>query len=818
MDSSMTKRTVAIILVLSLSTTVFSANPQDKSGAPEPQTELMNETLFFQKHEKPVELKAGPEEILFANRHVGIALHSNAGVFLLARIYGIRDNQDYLTEDFEKDIENLWAVVLRTDLGRDKTEKKIHIADAKTFHHSILENPTRTTVFLTWGQIDIGNEKNVMEVRVSVTLKEGDPKSYWRIRVRNDSKVWGVWQVHFPMLRLVPIGGTRADNVFIYTKDRGRVIENCFDVPSGFGHGLHADEPAPIGFGQPMPGTMTMQFQALYNKKNGFGLFLTTYDSRSYMKHLRVINNKTNLQYMIGHDPADMGYPGEDYEMSYDFAVGPFTGDWYDACRIYRNWAVNQPWCSKGPLWQRKDIPKWLKEAPLFLLSRLYSDEKHLSPHVKVWLEYLQLTKVPIGGVWYGWKHYETELTAYDKPSSQWRFRPERPYPCANVHDGAYPGMPAVSGLSQAYNRIRKAGGYPAPYVCLQIYDQGRIKKTPYADAARPCACRDVNGNIKNYPHEPSWLMCARTEWWRGRLKETCVELLKKEHAGGVYLDTMHGGAKPCFAIEHGHSHGGGTYRAEAMSNLARICRQAVKTVDANAYTFGESPAENMIDVIDGILYQYTLRAGTSRPVFATVYQDYIPRWGMKCDLNEGEAFFTKAGSLFIEGAQIGRIDTSSASPTDPNYAEQVAYLKRFIGYYHQDIAKKFLCYGRLLRPLSFSRPDPMPLTNYKDPRSKGFLGGIIRLPHLQSGVFRAADGEIGIFIVNVGPKQLAFSTTVQPADYGFSAGRLCDVESITWDGKRQIKHSNVGDSVSLVHTLGGRGVIMYRLVPKKSR
>ena len=464
----------------------------------------------------------------------------------------------------------------------------------------------------------------------------------------------------------------------------------------------------------------------------------------------------------------------------------------------------------------------------MFLVSNLYSDETFLEGNVRAWLEYLEISRAPLPGSWYGWKKYVSPLTAYDVEWSPWRVPQKRKYPCSNVHDGCYPKMPALPGLAEAYKQIRDAGGYPSPYVCLQIYDQGRVEPSPYAAAARPNAARNVHGKTKIYGDEggnpePSWAMCVHTDWWRDRLAETVAELVREEHAGGIYLDTMHGSSRACFAVEHGHAHGGGDSRPIGMHELAEICRAAVKKADPNAYTDGEGPTEAMIDAIDGILYQYTLRPGLSEPVFAAVYQDYIPRYGMKCYLEDGEGFFIGAGSLFVEGAMIGRIRTCNNGdgtllPSDPKHAEQIAFLKRLVGYYRREAAKKFLCYGRLLRPLSFTKPDPMPRTNYVEPGARTYLEGRIRIPCLQRGVFRAADGELGVFIVNIGAEPISYTATMPAAQYGLADDEEYDLHEIASDGKAGAKRRLAGGSIVLAGVLAGRDAIMYRLVPAEGR
>jgi hypothetical protein len=659
-------------------------------------------------------------------------------------------------------------------------------------------------------------QADALDVEVCVTLRAGDPLSRWRIAVRNRSERWGLWQVRFPILVLRPIGADRLDNALVLGKDRGRLVEGCFDAPLGFGHGFNAQEPPPVGFGQSMPGSLSMQFQALYSQRGRTGIYMATYDAESYAKHIRIVNSPESLLYELGHDPADMGKPAADYTMPYDFVLRPFDGDWFDACQTYREWALDQPWCRSGPLRERDDIPTWFKESPLFLTGYAASDEVRLQEQTDVWLEYLDLAGMPCGGTWYGWKQYMTESTAYDLPDSEWRVPEMLNLPCSNVHDGNYPKLPALASFAECCRRLRAAGAYPTPYVCLQIFDQGRLQPSPYLSEAEPAASRDTAGEIQRYPGEPSWLMCTWPQWWRDRLAETCSLLIRDERAGGVYLDTMHGGGHACFSRTHGHSYGGGNDRTRGMHELARICRDAVKAADPEAYTDGENPTEDMIDVVDGILYQRTAYPHLSAPIFAAVYGDYICRYGINCNPDEGEVFYICAASLFVEGAKIGRIHAApAAAPSRPELAPQMAFLRQLCGYYRQQGAREFLCYGRLVRPPRFSRPDPMPLTDCIESRGRAYLGGAIRLPVLQTGAFVSPGGEVGIFIVNVADGSQEFAADVPLPEYGLPEGRAHSVDQIDCDGETSTIGEWTAGALTLAGTLPPRSATMYRIAPQ---
>jgi hypothetical protein len=248
------------------------------------------------------------------------------------------------------------------------------------------------------------------------------------------------------------------------------------------------------------------------------------------------------------------------------------------------------------------------------------------------------------------------------------------------------------------------------------------------------------------------------------------------------------------------------------MHGLAEYVREAVKAVDPDAITSGEDSSENMIDVIDGKLYQYTLTPNSRAPLFAAVYQDYIPRYGMVVKADGGNESFMEAGSLFVEGAQMGRLHLEpmrdSLSFEQPERKEMVDFLGRLVAYYRQEGAKKFLCYGQLMRPLAFREPSPLPLVTYE--AEKRTVGQ----PALLCGVFRSQDGEVGVFIVNISAGEMSFASDVELASYGLAPGAAVDVESISPEGAAKAYAQGVTRKIALRGRLPARDVMMFFIKP----
>jgi hypothetical protein len=141
-------------------------------------------------------------------------------------------------------------------------------------------------------------------------------------------------------------------------------------------------------------------------------------------------------------------------------------------------------------------------------------------------------------------------------------------------------------------------------------------------------------------------------------------------------------------------------------------------------------------------------------------------------------------------------------------------FIQRLVGYYRQDVARKFLSYGRLMRPIEFDKPNPMPTVHYFDRKFRSYRDGRVELPALQSGVFRSEDGEVGIFIVNVSQEDIRFRFSLDLARYGLTGAEAWDIERITCDGDAHVESRAVREKTEISGILGGRMPMMYRIRP----
>ena len=742
-----------------------------------------------------------------ANQFIEIEFEREDSGFSLARLRGARSGSEFLVDGAATFPDGVWQLEFRRDKGAGAKVILSGRAEASP-SHEVARDEGRASLILRWKGLDLPDEPDAVDVEVRVGLAADDPLSRWRIRVANRSTSLGLWKVSFPILPLGPIGDRVEDNRFVWPYGRGIVIgKDAFLKKARYTGGSH-------------PSAFNMQFQALYNEKLGGGLYLAAYDGQGHSKRFSFSADTDNrlLNYRISHNPRNLGYPSEDFEMNYDVRIGPFAGDWYDACQIYRNWAVKQVWCSKGPKSTRSDMARWYKEAPVALMtSTEWGDSDVLKARDSL-LKILSVIGMDVPIHWYTWKKHVPEMTDYQSDRSKWSVPDKRKYPCSNIHDGNYPTLPALDTFSAVCAELSKAGGHVKPYVCSNIFDPGIDENSPFAAQAKPNTALNVDGGIQygEGSADVAWRMCPHSEWWQGRLSQTAAELVKREHAGGIYFDCFYGGAYQCFSKAHGHAHGGGTAPYLGDRKLATAVRRALKQANADAVMSGESPCETAIDLLDGFQYGYTLGSESGlehrqAPLFATVYGDYISRCAQRIQL-KSDGFYIQCASLFAEGCQMGRLYVRYAKDVaDPKYADKMAFLGKLARHWKQTAGGKYLAYGRLLRPLKFTQPDPMPDAAYVEPR---YNIGRIAVQAVQAAVFQAPDGSFGVFLVNVTDKAIAYSFELAPGRYPVSNSAGYTATQIDQTGRRGTSTRHDG-TVRCGGSVDGRDVAFLEIAPE---
>ena len=112
----------------------------------------------------------------------------------------------------------------------------------------------------------------------------------------------------------------------------------------------------------------SLQLMSLYHQGQA-GLYLAAHDGAGHQKWLNAYTHQGTLilSHMAGMEDLR---PGAPVEMTWDFVVRftPGTG-WEDAAEMYRDFALSQPWCRRGPLYQRTDRARHQRRSRSFPLA-----------------------------------------------------------------------------------------------------------------------------------------------------------------------------------------------------------------------------------------------------------------------------------------------------------------------------------------------------------------------------------------------------------------------------------------------------------------
>lgn len=542
------------------------------------------------------------------------------------------------------------------------------------------------------------------------------PLLYGRITVNNASDC-GLTEVQFPCLTLSAAAAQAEHTTLVFPRAYGRSWRNPFNAPEGFLVGTHE----PYGHMNP-----EMQMGTLVDD-DGHGLYWAAYDGACNQKRF-VLDNPAGaglLHVKIGQRPENNLTPGVDYVSPYPIVLGAYTGDWWDAAHLYRQWALKQKWCRRGPLEKRADVPQWIKEADLWVRG---NGRYGLKLQRDFCLDLQKTLGGTVGLQYYNW-------TDNDNWSDPFRWPPS-------------------AGFAEFADELAAEHVMVMPYVNALQWD---TKSPSWKEEISEAFMLDAEG--KPIEEETSgakepYMICADTKLWHDTMLSSCERLVKEGKAPGIYLDQLgNQGGIPCYNPAHGHPLGGGSYGTDGLRRICGDLRSRLGTVNPNFAIAGEVQGEAFIDVSDVRLNHYNNWPGWVN-LWAAVYGDQTSTFGRtmiwRGPLGEGDNYYGHAGNTFVSGMQFGRIwPTGNAADwmSAPGMAEQRAYLQQLLGL--RRTARKFLEFGWLQRPVKMLNEIPQ-LTLLDDKRRQ------MQAPAVLATAWAAHDGTIGFVFCNT-------STDAQP-------------------------------------------------------
>lgn len=687
----------------------------------------------------------------------------------------------------------IWKLELTLDASRDAAFYGL------TNRNRTCERRARTdgdAVVLEWLGLDLREGQDLLDVRVTVLPRGREGLAEWRLEVVNRGTQTGIYRVVFPVLEFGVIGDSGADDYLLAAPAEGRAVREplggkatgqsygYWDVatdgepalrrlPDSFGFGAQRPHglPYPTARGQ-------MQFCAYYEKPGHFyyatrapagGVYLATYDGAPQPKvfFLSPEPDRGVLTYEVAHYPEDQAKAGLAYTMPYPVILDGFSGDWYDAARLYRSWATRQAWTQPGPLHRRPEVPAWVKQATCVL--RIDVKKRPNAEAVEAVETLRRYLPGPLLAQWYNWAAGEKTpaATGYAFP----------------------PVADAAPGFAEILKRFAEQDVHVMPYVNSRLWNRAAPR---YAEAEAYAARNRLGGLqhtgvVEGDQQSGAAYMCDQTEFWATYLDEVCRQMQARFGVEALYLDQLtgahFGGAlarAEDISSEHGgcwnraHGHPLGVTRA-AIANDHRRLKAIVEALSTDRQMLaicGEGSDETLVGLTPVKLIHYEIWPGYV-PLFATVYHDYITAYGRTAFLVPAKGAEADPmpqmtiGWQFVCGNQLGRVWLASQKQIDgsPVMQRNLAFLAQAAELRHRH--PEFLCLGELLRPPLLSAVPEVATTQFRR------VDGRLSLPAVLAGTFRAADGRIAVVLTNIGEAVCEFDLGLDFGDLGIRAGSL---------------------------------------------
>jgi hypothetical protein len=573
----------------------------------------------------------------------------------------------------------------------------------------------------------------------------------WRIEVTLAAPDARLWSVTFPQLSVAALDADPAQNEMVVPYRRGQLRQ--------FGRGFSR---ADISLPYPGP-SAKFQFLAAYGRTAGRGLYFAAEDGAGLTKSFITRNypQADAVGFGIQHFPADRGTGVKQFALPYDIVAGPFTGDWWHAARLYRQWWVKQEWAGRGLLARQRDLPDWLLRAP-FVTRPSTTKPARTVENNRTGLRLLSeaVAGKPFFGIWYG---------PMEKPGGS-----------ESLDEGGHGHLlPPKAGLVEAVREARGRGIHLQAYLQSIIYDD-TVPASDAAIAERAITRGEKGGLVAYGTGERTHLkmMCRATDWWQQRMVDLSRRAVAEWGFSGVYLDSFGKGATECFAPGHGHPIGGGNTVVAGQRTMARKIREVIRAADPQAVMSGEDPIEAFRDLLDVNLYAVNVTPGYA-PIYRTVWGDYSLGHGRV--IGPGPALIPELASMFLEGTIPGRIYSDSPKPflLQPELATEFAFMKSLLAYTDHGLA--WLRMGEYLHPLELS-PAPAVVEFRESVENQ-----VVRLPGVLHSVTRShADGSVAIVLVNITGSPQTLKIPIDPSLLGAPRGSTAVLARMDQTGARQ--------------------------------
>jgi len=619
---------------------------------------------------------------------------------------------------------------------------------------------------------------------VEIECPDGDPCTYWKLSIENETEHTIEW-VDFPEV-VVPndLVATGGDARILWPVGEGVLIEDAALRDSTWLNYKPLGYPSK-GWDGYFPCSAQTQFMAYYGASGG--LYLGAHDEQSRIKMLefRKTDAGIRLEHRMFAEAAGRGT----FEIGYPLVIGVFEGDWHDAADMYREFYLHAAVEKPPRLFENADIPDWLTESPVVVTYpvRGQKDTGGMAPNPDYYpytnaLPHLARLSNAFGSkimaLLMQWEGTAPWAPPYVWPPYGDKADFER-FVEALHKDGHLAGVYASgvawtneSLLEPQYNRERQ-------------FEEERLAEAmcvgPDGKLLHSLIC---NGNIR-WGHD----ICISTDFARHVVREEIVRIAESGCDYIQYFDQMHGGG-PCFCYskEHSHPPGPGSWMKEHMERMLGEIHEAVRATGRNVVLGCESAAAEPYMrhlMFNDVRFEINYFYGTPVPVYAYLYHEFVNNFmgnqnnsttnidlaRSPLNLLQRTAYSFVAGDMMtVVLKEKGQIHWDWCLDWDVEAPEQepTERLIRNLNRWRRKAGKKYLCFGRMLKPMTIDGTYSIPLV-MKDGRR-------IDYPSLLTSRWLAPDVRVGQIVVNYTPEKQTFNV---PELFGKRIRVVQDPESL---------------------------------------
>lgn len=603
---------------------------------------------------------------------------------------------------FDKPLSStLWQIQFANGSTREYISSRDFPATSSSIKTDSLGRQIAT---LTWDKLSLKNSPKSVDIVVTVTLPPDSGIASWEINIDNQSQLWGLYDLKFPLVTGMLKSGEY--DIAAPRKNMGVNHRKCKErLFFEYGEGWWG------------PG------QFMCADLDGQSVYMATHDSEAWPKYIVCEPGK---EFFVQSFPKNMGVKGSDFKAPYPVMLGCYQGNWMDCCKIYRRFAVdNVFWLPKKGSDKKATIPQRIKDIGMWVLY--FPPEQATVEEINKPLYELQKSlDAPIGVHWYNWH--------------------------ANVFDHQLPNyLPAKPIIAQAIRELADNEN-----ILVMPYINARVISCDIEDFDEytPWLCKDENGMPYHelYGAAPNTLvMCPSTQMWQNKIYDITRQVIDDLKVKAIYLDQVSAAPiKLCYDKKHGHPLGGGDWWVKSYHTMLEKLRTIKDDKGDPIAITTEFAAEPYMGATDNFLI-WMAREPQDLPMLQAVYSDYTFYFGSNNYDPQESTWKLIQLRCALWGIQSGWMRPDFI--LDPQNAYRLKTMKQIVDFRKQ--AKKYLA-GELVD-----------LIDGPEPISVIWDGKNVEYPAMQASVWKYDSQTLAVFVANYSDSDKEFRCEILPSKYG---------------------------------------------------